>query len=59
MGAPAIFEKQIDIKLLHSTSTEGVTDSGSRYYTSSCRKFLSHYASYLHNISAPFCIKPT
>ncbi|MEJ2044702.1 MAG: hypothetical protein P8X74_23300 [Reinekea sp.] len=28
MGAPAIFEKQIDIKLLHSASTEGVTDSG-------------------------------
>ncbi|MEJ2044858.1 MAG: hypothetical protein P8X89_16450 [Reinekea sp.] len=29
MGAPAIFEKQIEIKLLHSASTEGVTDSGS------------------------------
>ncbi|MEJ2065783.1 MAG: hypothetical protein P8X74_21315 [Reinekea sp.] len=28
MGAPAIFEKQIEIKLLHCTSTEGVTDSG-------------------------------
>ncbi|MEJ2043870.1 MAG: hypothetical protein P8X89_11395 [Reinekea sp.] len=30
MGAPAIFEKQIEIKLklLHSASTEGVTDSG-------------------------------
>jgi hypothetical protein len=25
---PAIFEKQIEIKLLHSASTEGVTDSG-------------------------------
>ncbi|MEJ2064646.1 MAG: hypothetical protein P8X74_15460 [Reinekea sp.] len=23
MGAPAIFEKQIEIKLLHSASTEG------------------------------------
>jgi hypothetical protein len=29
MGAPAIFEKQIKIKLLHPASTEGVTDSGS------------------------------
>ncbi|MEJ2073072.1 MAG: hypothetical protein P8X79_06400 [Reinekea sp.] len=29
MGAPAIFEKQIEIKLLHPASTEGVTDSGS------------------------------
>ncbi|MEJ2045558.1 MAG: hypothetical protein P8X89_20040 [Reinekea sp.] len=28
MGAPAIFEKQIEIKLLHPTSTGGVTDSG-------------------------------
>jgi hypothetical protein len=28
MGAPAIFEKQIEIKLLHPASTEGVTDSG-------------------------------
>jgi hypothetical protein len=27
MGAPAIFEKQIEIKLLHSASTEEVTDS--------------------------------
>ncbi|MEJ2045776.1 MAG: hypothetical protein P8X89_21170 [Reinekea sp.] len=27
-GAPAIFEKQIEIKLLHPASTEGVTDSG-------------------------------
>jgi hypothetical protein len=30
MGAPAIFEKQIEIRLLHSASTEGVTDSGKR-----------------------------
>ncbi|MEJ2043030.1 MAG: hypothetical protein P8X74_07860 [Reinekea sp.] len=29
MGAPAIFGKQIEIKLLHPTSTEDVTDSGS------------------------------
>jgi hypothetical protein len=28
MGAPAIFGKQIGIKLLHPASTEGVTDSG-------------------------------
>ncbi|MEJ2043830.1 MAG: hypothetical protein P8X74_20890 [Reinekea sp.] len=28
MGAPAIFEKQIEIKLLHPASSEGVTDSG-------------------------------
>ncbi|MEJ2044291.1 MAG: hypothetical protein P8X74_12745 [Reinekea sp.] len=28
MAAPAIFEKQIEIKLLHSASTEEVTDSG-------------------------------
>ncbi|MEJ2045409.1 MAG: hypothetical protein P8X74_09725 [Reinekea sp.] len=33
MGAPAIFGKQTETKLLHSTSTEGVTDSGSRHYT--------------------------
>ncbi|MEJ2075001.1 MAG: hypothetical protein P8X79_16220 [Reinekea sp.] len=31
MGAPAIFEKQIEIKLLHPASTEGVTDSGIKY----------------------------
>jgi hypothetical protein len=31
MAAPAIFEKQIEIKLLHSASTEGVTDSGLRF----------------------------
>jgi hypothetical protein len=30
MGAPAIFEKQIEIKLLHPASTEGVTDPGLR-----------------------------
>ncbi|MEJ2043605.1 MAG: hypothetical protein P8X74_13340 [Reinekea sp.] len=35
MGAPAIFEKQIEINGLHPASTEGVTDSGSRHYTSS------------------------
>ncbi|MEJ2044118.1 MAG: hypothetical protein P8X74_09360 [Reinekea sp.] len=28
MDAPAIFEQQIEIKLLHPASTEGVTDSG-------------------------------
>ncbi|MEJ2042497.1 MAG: hypothetical protein P8X74_10700 [Reinekea sp.] len=28
MAAPAIFEKQIETKHLHSASTEGVTDSG-------------------------------
>ncbi|MEJ2045310.1 MAG: hypothetical protein P8X89_18760 [Reinekea sp.] len=28
MGAPAIFEKQIGIKLLHPASNEEVTDSG-------------------------------
>ncbi|MEJ2074330.1 MAG: hypothetical protein P8X79_12840 [Reinekea sp.] len=27
-GAPAIFEKQIEIKFLHPASTEEVTDSG-------------------------------
>ncbi|MEJ2072844.1 MAG: hypothetical protein P8X79_05235 [Reinekea sp.] len=27
-GAPAIIEKQIEIRLLYSASTEGVTDSG-------------------------------
>jgi hypothetical protein len=31
MGAPAIFEKQIEIKHLHPASTEGVTDSGGRH----------------------------
>ncbi|MEJ2045248.1 MAG: hypothetical protein P8X74_15095 [Reinekea sp.] len=30
MAAPAIFEKQIEIKLIHSASTEGVMDSGVR-----------------------------
>ncbi|MEJ2044450.1 MAG: hypothetical protein P8X89_14350 [Reinekea sp.] len=30
MGAPAIFEQQIEIRLLHPASTEGVTDSGLR-----------------------------
>ncbi|MEJ2064349.1 MAG: hypothetical protein P8X74_13910 [Reinekea sp.] len=28
MAAPAIFEKQIESKLLHPASTEGITDSG-------------------------------
>jgi hypothetical protein len=28
MGAPAIFEKQIEIKPLHPASTEEITDSG-------------------------------
>jgi hypothetical protein len=28
MGAPAIFDKQIEIRLFHPASTEGVTDSG-------------------------------
>ncbi|MEJ2064392.1 MAG: hypothetical protein P8X74_14135 [Reinekea sp.] len=28
MGAPAIFEKQIEIKRLHPASAEEVTDSG-------------------------------
>jgi hypothetical protein len=28
MGAPAIFEKQIEIKLLYPASTEGVYDVG-------------------------------
>ncbi|MEJ2073571.1 MAG: hypothetical protein P8X79_08955 [Reinekea sp.] len=31
MGAPAIFEKQIEIKPLHSASTEGVTNSGIQF----------------------------
>ncbi|MEJ2044425.1 MAG: hypothetical protein P8X89_14225 [Reinekea sp.] len=31
MVAPAIFEKQIEIKLFHSASTEGVTVSGFIY----------------------------
>jgi hypothetical protein len=35
MAAPAIFEKQIEIKLLHPASTEGVTDSGKRDYGNS------------------------
>ncbi|MEJ2041987.1 MAG: hypothetical protein P8X89_01785 [Reinekea sp.] len=33
MGAPAIFEKQIEIKLLRPASTEGVTDSGNNCST--------------------------
>ncbi|MEJ2075459.1 MAG: hypothetical protein P8X79_18585 [Reinekea sp.] len=28
VGAPAIFEKQIEIKLIHPAPTEEVTDSG-------------------------------
>jgi hypothetical protein len=31
MGAPAIFEKQIEIKLIHLASTEEATDSGLLY----------------------------
>ncbi|MEJ2044744.1 MAG: hypothetical protein P8X74_06515 [Reinekea sp.] len=34
MAAPAIFEKQIGIKLLHPASTEGVTDSGHTHFGS-------------------------
>ncbi|MEJ2043734.1 MAG: hypothetical protein P8X74_10835 [Reinekea sp.] len=30
-GAPAMFEKQMEIKLLHPASTEEVTDSGSGF----------------------------
>ncbi|MEJ2064898.1 MAG: hypothetical protein P8X74_16745 [Reinekea sp.] len=36
MGAPVIFAKQIDIKLLHPASTEGVTDSGSSHSKADC-----------------------
>jgi hypothetical protein len=32
VGAPAIFEKQIEITLLHSASTEEVMDSGRNYF---------------------------
>ncbi|MEJ2044890.1 MAG: hypothetical protein P8X74_13760 [Reinekea sp.] len=39
MGVPAIFEKQIEIKLLHSASTEGVTDSGGTYEIKSVLDF--------------------
>ncbi|MEJ2045331.1 MAG: hypothetical protein P8X89_18865 [Reinekea sp.] len=41
MGAPAIFEKQIEIKLLHPASTEGVTDSGTRKIQHRLRTLLS------------------
>ncbi|MEJ2074989.1 MAG: hypothetical protein P8X79_16160 [Reinekea sp.] len=41
MGAPAIFEKQIEIKLLHPASTEGVTDSGNRKQTTQTDRNLS------------------
>ncbi|MEJ2044734.1 MAG: hypothetical protein P8X89_15815 [Reinekea sp.] len=37
MAAPAIFEKQIKIKLLHPAFTEEVTNSGLSYFPiSSC-----------------------
>ncbi|MEJ2045413.1 MAG: hypothetical protein P8X74_09745 [Reinekea sp.] len=35
MGAPVIFEKQIETKLLHSASTEEITDSGLNHGTTS------------------------
>ncbi|MEJ2075658.1 MAG: hypothetical protein P8X79_19590 [Reinekea sp.] len=43
MGAPAIFEKQIEIKLLHPASTEGVTDSGFILHSSDSRLFAGFY----------------
>ncbi|MEJ2044456.1 MAG: hypothetical protein P8X74_05050 [Reinekea sp.] len=42
-GAPVIFEKQIEIKLLHPASTEGVTDSGLDYLTFLLRKEMPNY----------------
>ncbi|MEJ2045934.1 MAG: hypothetical protein P8X89_21975 [Reinekea sp.] len=35
MGAPAIFKKQIEIKLLHPASTEEVPDSGENHSSAS------------------------
>ncbi|MEJ2044751.1 MAG: hypothetical protein P8X74_06610 [Reinekea sp.] len=34
IGTPAIFEKQIEIKLLHPAYTEEATDSGLRFEVS-------------------------
>ncbi|MEJ2041643.1 MAG: hypothetical protein P8X74_12120 [Reinekea sp.] len=47
MGAPTIFEKQIKIKLLHTASTEEVTDSVSCFVDQGGRMldcFLSVFA---------------
>ncbi|MEJ2042119.1 MAG: hypothetical protein P8X74_00985 [Reinekea sp.] len=48
-GAPAIFEKQIGIKLLHPTSTEEVTDSGLSAHDTDA------LSSYLDNRSTKHC----
>ncbi|MEJ2043032.1 MAG: hypothetical protein P8X74_07870 [Reinekea sp.] len=42
MGVPAIFEKQIEIELLHPASTEEVTDSGSSKGISDCQACSVH-----------------
>ncbi|MEJ2044762.1 MAG: hypothetical protein P8X74_20390 [Reinekea sp.] len=51
MGAPAIFEKQIEIKLLHSASTKesriqaistGKNESETDEPNASCTSFISH-----------------
>ncbi|MEJ2045048.1 MAG: hypothetical protein P8X74_11505 [Reinekea sp.] len=47
MGAPAIFEKQIEIKFLHSASTEGVTDSGNTFQVSEIRDSLILIAKFI------------
>ncbi|MEJ2074317.1 MAG: hypothetical protein P8X79_12775 [Reinekea sp.] len=49
MGAPAIFEKQMEIKLLHPAFTEEVTDSGYNYPESvtSSRRSAQAIDSYL------------
>ncbi|MEJ2044484.1 MAG: hypothetical protein P8X74_05540 [Reinekea sp.] len=38
MGAPAIFEKQTEIKLLHPASTEEITNSGEYKQSHLCYK---------------------
>ncbi|MEJ2042998.1 MAG: hypothetical protein P8X74_01925 [Reinekea sp.] len=43
MGAPAIFEKQTEIKLLHPASAEEVTDSGK---TQRCTNRFTRFSRY-------------
>ncbi|MEJ2046297.1 MAG: hypothetical protein P8X89_23820 [Reinekea sp.] len=40
MGAPPIFEKQIEIRLLHPVSTEEVTDSGESHVRSGIQRYF-------------------
>ncbi|MEJ2044197.1 MAG: hypothetical protein P8X74_04505 [Reinekea sp.] len=43
MGAPAIFDKQIEIKLLHPAFTEDVTDGSNHKSMASKTSYLQNY----------------